>query len=264
MFKRRLLALTTSVALLLPAAGGWAQDRNEDTYRQLKLFGDVFERVRADYVDQVTDEELIESAIRGMLAELDPHSSYMDQDQFKDMQEQTRGEAWGIRNVADAANLAPDGFVEKPYLTQKVNNNLAYWGNTYVLSPNYPCIRYWQTGSNLPSGGRPDDTLAANCMYYASPWQDDFMLLVLAHLKDIGFDSRALVNCLGTTAIDRFSAAGFYGFRGASYHIPTHYDDGTGIAPRCVAVVAKRVIDDRRDGAAVDILPGSQGPVSRR
>ena len=86
MFKRRLLALTTSVALLLPAASGWAQDRNEDTYRQLKLFGDVFERVRADYVDQVTDEELIESAIRGMLAELDPHSSYMDQDQFKDMQ----------------------------------------------------------------------------------------------------------------------------------------------------------------------------------
>jgi carboxyl-terminal processing protease len=96
MFKRRLLALTTSVALLLPAAGGWAQDRNEDTYRQLKLFGDVFERVRADYVDQVTDEELIESAIRGMLAELDPHSSYMDQDQFKDMQEQTRGEFGGL------------------------------------------------------------------------------------------------------------------------------------------------------------------------
>ena len=96
MFKRRLLALTTSVALLLPAASGWAQDRNEDTYRQLKLFGDVFERVRADYVDQVTDEELIESAIRGMLAELDPHSSYMDQDQFKDMQEQTRGEFGGL------------------------------------------------------------------------------------------------------------------------------------------------------------------------
>jgi len=96
MFKRRLLALTTSVALLVSAGTGLAQDRNEDTYRQLKLFGDVFERVRADYVDQVTDEELIESAIRGMLAELDPHSSYMDQDQFKDMQEQTRGEFGGL------------------------------------------------------------------------------------------------------------------------------------------------------------------------
>jgi phosphodiesterase/alkaline phosphatase D-like protein len=144
------------------------------------------------------------------------------------IQEQTRGEAWGIRNVADAANLTPDGFVEKPYLTQKVNNNLAYWGNTYVLSPNYPCIRYWQTGSNLPSGGRPDDTLAANCTNYTSPWQDDFMLLVLGHLKDIGFDSRALVNWLGTTAIDRFHAPGFNWFRGASYHIPTHYDDGAG------------------------------------
>ncbi len=96
MFKRRLLALTTSVALLVSAGSVLAEERNEDTYRQLKLFGDVFERVRADYVDQVTDAELIESAIRGMLAELDPHSSYMDQDQFKDMQEQTRGEFGGL------------------------------------------------------------------------------------------------------------------------------------------------------------------------
>ncbi len=98
MFKRRLLAFSTAVVLSVSVSAGaaLAQDRNEDTYRQLKLFGDVFERVRADYVDQVTDEELIESAIRGMLAELDPHSSYMDESQFKDMQEQTRGEFGGL------------------------------------------------------------------------------------------------------------------------------------------------------------------------
>ncbi len=97
MFSRRLIAFSTSLALLVmaaPAVG--AEDGNADTYRQLKLFGDVFERVRADYVDEVTDEELIESAIRGMLTELDPHSSYMDADQFKDMQEQTRGEFGGL------------------------------------------------------------------------------------------------------------------------------------------------------------------------
>ena len=97
MFSRRLIAFSTSLVLLLSAAPGQAaEDGSADTYRQLKLFGDVFERVRADYVDQVTDEELIESAIRGMLSELDPHSSYMDQDQFSEMQEQTRGEFGGL------------------------------------------------------------------------------------------------------------------------------------------------------------------------
>ena len=57
-----------------------------DTYRQLNLFGDVFERVRADYVEKPDDSKLIESAINGMLAGLDPHSSYMDSKSFRDMQ----------------------------------------------------------------------------------------------------------------------------------------------------------------------------------
>ena len=93
MQKGRALALTFSLLLLGfgPAAGD-----NEDTYRQLKLFGDVFERVRADYVEEVSDEELIESAIRGMLTDLDPHSSYMNADEYQEMQEQTRGEFGGL------------------------------------------------------------------------------------------------------------------------------------------------------------------------
>ena len=73
-----------------------AQENSADTYKQLKLFGDVFERVRADYVDEVTDEELIEAAIRGMLQELDPHSSYMNAQEFTEMQEQTKGEFGGL------------------------------------------------------------------------------------------------------------------------------------------------------------------------
>jgi carboxyl-terminal processing protease len=68
----------------------------EDTYRQLNLFGDVFERVRADYVEKPDDSKLIESAINGMLAGLDPHSSYMDPKNFKDMQVETRGEFGGL------------------------------------------------------------------------------------------------------------------------------------------------------------------------
>ncbi|HET9687339.1 MAG TPA: PDZ domain-containing protein, partial [Pseudolabrys sp.] len=67
-----------------------------DTYRQLNLFGDVFERVRADYVERPDDGKLIETAINGMLAGLDPHSSYMDAKSFRDMQVQTRGEFGGL------------------------------------------------------------------------------------------------------------------------------------------------------------------------
>jgi carboxyl-terminal processing protease len=67
-----------------------------DTYRQLNLFGDVFERIRSDYVEQPDDSKLVESAINGMLTSLDPHSSYMSPKSFKDMQVQTRGEFGGL------------------------------------------------------------------------------------------------------------------------------------------------------------------------
>jgi carboxyl-terminal processing protease len=67
-----------------------------DTYRHLNLFGDVFERVRSDYVERPEDSKLVETAINGMLAGLDPHSSYMDGKSFRDMQIQTRGEFGGL------------------------------------------------------------------------------------------------------------------------------------------------------------------------
>ena len=69
---------------------------SSDTYRQLDLFGEVFERVRADYVEEVTDEQLVEAAINGMLSALDPHSSYMNAKNFRDMQVQVRGEFGGL------------------------------------------------------------------------------------------------------------------------------------------------------------------------
>ncbi|HAU29534.1 MAG TPA: peptidase S41 [Rhodospirillaceae bacterium] len=67
-----------------------------NTYEQLDLFGSVFERVRAQYVEEVTDEKLVESAINGMLVALDPHSEFLDQKAFKDMQVQTKGEFGGL------------------------------------------------------------------------------------------------------------------------------------------------------------------------
>jgi carboxyl-terminal processing protease len=78
------------------AFGAAAKAAAADTYRQLNLFGDVFERVRSDYVEKPDDGKLVESAINGMLQGLDPHSSYMDPKSFKDMQIQTRGEFGGL------------------------------------------------------------------------------------------------------------------------------------------------------------------------
>ncbi len=69
---------------------------NAGTYRLLTLFGNVFERVRADYVDPVTDKELVENALNGMLGGLDPHSGYMDAKQFSAMQVQTKGQFGGL------------------------------------------------------------------------------------------------------------------------------------------------------------------------
>jgi carboxyl-terminal processing protease len=86
--------VTTQPQLLLD--GAHAQAAAADTYRALSLFGDLFERVRADYVEKPDDGKLIESAINGMLAGLDPHSSYMDPNTFRDMQVETRGEFGGL------------------------------------------------------------------------------------------------------------------------------------------------------------------------
>jgi carboxyl-terminal processing protease len=67
-----------------------------DTYKSLNLFGDVFDRVRSDYVEKPDESKLVESAINGMLSSLDPHSSYMDAKSFNDMRVQTRGEFGGL------------------------------------------------------------------------------------------------------------------------------------------------------------------------
>jgi carboxyl-terminal processing protease len=75
----------------------FAQDTDRaNTYRLLTLFGDVFERVSSEYVDPVSDRDLIDDAISGMLTGLDPHSSYMNAEQFREMQVETKGEFGGL------------------------------------------------------------------------------------------------------------------------------------------------------------------------
>ena len=85
------LGVTTMVTEMTSARAAGA-----DTYRQLALFGDVFERVRSSYVTEPNEEELVENAINGMLTSLDPHSSYLNPKDFSDMRVQTRGEFGGL------------------------------------------------------------------------------------------------------------------------------------------------------------------------
>ena len=77
-------------------SGASARAAASDTYRNLNLFGDVFEKIRSDYVEKPDEQKLVEAAINGMLTSLDPHSSYMDAKSFRDMQVQTRGEFGGL------------------------------------------------------------------------------------------------------------------------------------------------------------------------
>ncbi len=99
MIRKFLISAGLSAALALPHVNALAADKSAnstETYRLLSLFGDVFERVRNDYVEPVSDEQLIESALNGMLTSLDPHSNYMNPKNYKDMQVQIQGEFGGL------------------------------------------------------------------------------------------------------------------------------------------------------------------------
>ncbi len=114
MFTRAFFLSTATIALLAFPHCGYAQEEktitdkapvekpqtqeqvNEETYKQLSLFGGVFETVREKYVDKISDEKLIEYAVKGMLSNLDPHSEYMTAKDFDDMKIQTKGEFGGL------------------------------------------------------------------------------------------------------------------------------------------------------------------------
>lgn len=86
-------ALLGSALLAAPAC---AKTGDNSTYELLNLFGEVFDRVRTDYVEEVSDQKIIEAALNGMLTSLDPHSSYMNEKQFDEMKVQTKGEFGGL------------------------------------------------------------------------------------------------------------------------------------------------------------------------
>ncbi len=95
-FLAALLITTNLCYAATPAAAPAAKSSDTSTYELLNLFGEVFDRVRSDYVEPVADDKLIESALNGMLTSLDPHSNYMNEKQFSDMRIQTKGEFGGL------------------------------------------------------------------------------------------------------------------------------------------------------------------------
>ena len=86
----------SAMSLVYGAPGSTANAAGSETYKQLAIFGDIFERVRAQYVTPPDDKSLVENAINGMLTSLDPHSSYMNAEAAQDMRVQTKGEFGGL------------------------------------------------------------------------------------------------------------------------------------------------------------------------
>lgn len=99
MRKSKLLFISLFAGLMISAANvraATSKDDDANTYELLNLFGEVMERAKLNYVEEVSDKKLIESAINGMLTSLDPHSSYLDADSFNYMSEQTKGKFGGL------------------------------------------------------------------------------------------------------------------------------------------------------------------------
>ena len=116
------------LALLTLSLNLNAASKNKETYEFLDLFGQIFDRVRSEYVDEVTDEELIEKAIDGMLTGLDPHSSYMDEDVWQEMQMDTKGKFGGL----GIEITMEEGFVK---IISPIEDTPAY--NAGVLAGDY-------------------------------------------------------------------------------------------------------------------------------
>lgn len=99
MKKNRLLLFSLLLSFMVNSTDVFASKKSDEqvnTYDLLNLFAEVMERAKVSYVEEVTDKKLIESAINGMLTSLDPHSSYLDEDSFNYMSEQTKGKFGGL------------------------------------------------------------------------------------------------------------------------------------------------------------------------
>ncbi len=162
---------------------------------------------------------------------------------IQDASSQTRGVAWSIRNIADAASMAPDSFsVEKDYFIEKVNNNLSKWSDVYV-NGTWPSNRWIATQPTtlVPEAAsqfQPDN------VGFTSPWMDDFVLIVWAHMKDCGFNAGPEVDWLGDCVVNRLHNPDFNWYRSSQEWMPVTYKDANDVVhkyPSWAAVSAAYV-----------------------
>ena len=128
---------------------GAATSNSSETYKELNLFGEVFELVRAEYVDEVNDDTLVESAINGMLTSLDPHSNYLNTKNFNDMKVQTRGEFGGLGIEVSMEN----GLVK---VVSPIDDTPAARAGLKARRSDYPSRRRSGAGDDPSRGGRED------------------------------------------------------------------------------------------------------------
>lgn len=154
--------------------------------------------------------------------------------------DQVRGEAWAIRVLAQAAAIAPETDIEQVYIHQKVFNNINAW-ETETRAVDHHSLHTWGDISCWgEDGGRPTDSIIG-CEYsktgkgsgvnehinpvrhISTPWQDDWMILSLCHMKELGYNTQELLSWLGEYSINRFSHPDASWFNGADYRYPSNY-----------------------------------------
>jgi hypothetical protein len=162
-----------------------------DIYRQLDLFGGVFELVRADYVDVPDDAKLIKSAINGMLAGLDPHSSYMDAKSFRDMQVETHGEFGGVGlEVTMENSMSEFSGIRRPRTCASAERTFVSNGTrparfiteTAVLPGSVSCATFQMVAPGLP---------VWNLAQFRTSLFSAFSLTTTVTGRSVGHDRRA-------------------------------------------------------------------------
>ncbi len=158
--------------------------------------------------------------------------------------DQVRGEAWAIRVLAQTAAIAPDNDIEKAYIHEKVLNNISAWKAETSAPGHHPLHSWGDVSCWGEDGGRPTGSIIGcegtayrtgagsgvnenvfPVRHTSLPWQDDWMLLSLCHMKELGYDTQDLLSWIGEFSINRFSHPDASWFDGANYKYPSTYSE---------------------------------------
>jgi len=142
------------------------------------------------------------------------------------IKDQVRGEAWAIRNIAEAAALAPDDDIEKVYLEEKVQNNIDEWLNEQIQNEQgsrYPFNAWGINTSGRNNGVFENEQDETNIYGNTSGWMEDWVILILTHMKELGYNTKPIIDIYHSFVINRFSHPDFNWYNGGAYHFPLQF-----------------------------------------